>query len=158
MKLGKIIRLIATHTFAIGIGFMAGIYALPILIAPDSPTEQALAIVAQKAIYKGQFIRGLEDSDALHWGEGEVFVSEDEISLNGSLSPGPDFRLYLSPKFVETEAGFEALKSQMVEVGAIKTFNGFLISVPSGIDTSKYSAVIIWCERFGEFITAAEYS
>jgi hypothetical protein len=47
--------------------------------------------------------------------------------------------------------------NNMARVGDIKTFDNFVVSVPAGIDTSKYSAVIIWCERFSQFITAASY-
>jgi hypothetical protein len=29
--------------------------------------------------------------------------------------------------------------------------------VPADVDPSQYSSVIVWCESFGEFITAARY-
>ena len=45
----------------------------------------------------------------------------------------------------------------MVRVGDVKTFNNFLVPVPAGVDPSDYTTVIVWCERFGEFITAAQY-
>lgn len=45
----------------------------------------------------------------------------------------------------------------MVRVGDIKTFQNFMLPVPPGIDPGQYSAVIIWCETFGQFITAARY-
>ena len=157
MKFGKVIVLTATHVIAAGIGFAAGLYALPILVAPDAPSEQELAMVAERSMFSGEFSRELEDSDALHWGEGEVFIGEQEISHNGRLSPGPDYHLYLSPAFIETEAEFEARKSDMVQVGRINTFDGFVVPVPVGIDPSDYTTVIVWCERFGEFITAAQY-
>ena len=157
MKLGKLIGLTLTHVLAAGIGFAAGIYALPILIAPDSPSAEELAMVAERAMFSGEFRRELEDSDALHWGEGQVSIGQDEISHSGRLSPGPDYRLYLSPEFIETEAAFEALKPEMALVGPVRTFDGFLVPVPPGVDPSDYTAVIVWCERFGEFITAAKY-
>ena len=113
--------------------------------------------MAATSEFTATFRRDLEDSDALHWGEGEVYISADSIALEGRLAPGPDYRLYLSPQFVETEADFEALKSQMVEVGPVRTFDNFMVSVPGDIDTAAYSAVIVWCETFGEFITAASY-
>ncbi len=148
---------IGTHLVAGGIGFALGIYYLPILIAPDSPEIQEVQAVAAVSEYTATFRRNLEDSDALHWGEGEVYIGPDSIALEGRLSPGPDYRLYLSPQFVETEADFEALKSQMVEVAPVRTFENFMVSVPANIDPSAYKAVIIWCETFGEFITAASY-
>tara|TARA_R110002073_G_scaffold96317_2_gene222650 strand:+ start:2374 stop:2760 length:387 start_codon:yes stop_codon:yes gene_type:complete len=107
--------------------------------------------------FSGNFIRTLADSDSLHWGEGKVSVGSAVISLEGSLAPGPDYKLYLSPEFVETEADFEQLKSQMVRVGDVKTFDNFVVNVPQTVKVADYSAVIVWCETFGEFITAAKY-
>ena len=75
----------------------------------------------------------------------------------GKLAPGPDYKLYLSPEFVETEADFNRLKPEMALVGDIKTFNNFLVSVPPDINPSEYTSVIVWCESFGEFITSAQY-
>ena len=155
--LRKTIALTVSHSLAIAVGFAAGIYFLPILIAPDSPSGTAVQAVANQSNFTGEFRRNLEDSDALHWGEGTVFVSNDSIALDGKIAPGPDYRLYLSPEFVETEAAFERLKSTMKEVGDVKTFENFLVSVPSDIDINDYSSVIVWCESFGEFITAARY-
>jgi hypothetical protein len=33
----------------------------------------------------------------------------------------------------------------------------FVVAVPAGVELEKYSAVIVWCETFGQFITAAKY-
>ena len=153
----KWLILVTTHVVVAVIGFAIGIYTLPILTAPDAPTEAQVRAVAGGAEFTAEFRRDLEDSDALHWGEGDLFIGEESIALQGRLAPGPDYRLYLSPQFVETEADFEALKSSMVEVGPVRTFENFTVAVPESIDTSQYSAVIVWCESFGEFITAAQY-
>lgn len=75
----------------------------------------------------------------------------------GKLAPGPDYKLYLSPEFIETERDFNRLKSRMALVGDVKTFNNFLVPVPPGVDPSQYTTVIVWCETFGEFITSARY-
>jgi hypothetical protein len=146
-----------THGVALAVGFAAGIYALPILIAPEGPAPADVSAVAEVARYSAEFRRDLEDSDALHWGEGEVFIADDSISHRGRLSPGPDYKLYLSPEFVETELHFERLKPRMALVGDVRTFDGFLVAVPQDIDPSDFNTVIVWCETFGEFITAAEY-
>jgi hypothetical protein len=43
-------------------------------------------------------------------------------------------------------------------IGDIKTFDGFLVDVPpSGRHRSLYTTVLVWCETFGEFISAAKY-
>jgi len=157
MKIKTLLLLLVSHGGALAIGFAAGIYALPILTAPAAPSSAQVTAVASEAAYSAQFRRDLEDSDALHWGEGEVFIGSDSISFEGALAPGPDYKLYLSPDFVETEAEFIRLKSKMVAVGDIKTFNNFLIELPDDIDPADYSSVIVWCESFSQFITSASY-
>ncbi len=153
----RAILLIVSHLVVGLAGFAAGVYFLPILTAPPAPTDAEVAAVATQADYSGTFRRDLADSDRLHWGEGTVSVSRSAVSLDGAVSPGPDYKLYLSPVFVETEADFERLKDQMVRVGDVKTFENFLVGIPEGIDPSDYTSVIVWCESFGEFITAARY-
>jgi hypothetical protein len=153
----KKLVLLGTHLLALAAGFSLGIYALPILIAPAPPAAADLAAQAGTASYKGTFRRDLKDSDALHWGEGVVTVAADRIGLTGRLAPGPDYKLYLSPEFVETEADFMRLKTSMVRVADVKTFENFLVGVPPGVDVSRYRAVVIWCETFSQFITAATY-
>ena len=153
----KAIILIFSHLIAIVFGFAAGIYLLPILTAPPPPSAAALSGAAQDALYSGEFRRDLQDSDALHWGEGTVRVGREAISLEGAVSPGPAYRLYLSPEFVETEDAFLARKSDMALVGDVKTFENFIVPVPSSVNPDAYSTVIVWCEAFDEFITAARY-
>jgi hypothetical protein len=153
----RIIILIITHLAFAAAGFALGIYALPVLMSPDAPSHSEVASLQSRSLYNGTFRRDLADSDFLHWGEGEVSIGDAAVSLAGSIAPGPDYRLYLSPVFVETEEDFMALKSKMVQVGPVKTFENFIVSIPNGINSSDYNSVIIWCEAFGEFITAAQY-
>ena len=157
MRPRTVVLLLASHALVALAGFAAGIYVLPILTAPAAPSAVELAAATTKASFTGQFRRDLKDSDALHWGEGTVSVGSEFISLRGKLAPGPDYKLYLSPEFVETEADFVRLKSRMVRVGDVKTFENFLIPVPTGIDPSQFSTVIVWCESFSQFITSAKY-
>lgn len=157
MRIRTVILLIATH-FAVGVlGFGAGIYALPILTAPPAPSETEIKAMSSQAKYTAQFQRGLKDSDAFHWGEGTVSVGTKSITLMGKLAPGPDYKLYLSPEFIETEADFIRLKTTMARVGDVKTFENFVVDVPSDIDPSNFNSVIVWCESFGQFITSAKY-
>ncbi|MBM3116486.1 DM13 domain-containing protein [Jeongeupia naejangsanensis] len=149
--------LLGSHLFALWAGFGLGVYLLPILTAPDAPSDAAVVAQAGKAHYVGQFRRELRDSDALHWGEGKVSLGAGHVSFEGRLAPGPDYRLYLSPAFVETEADFMRLKDRMVRIGEVKTFENFLVPLPASVDPVQYNTVIIWCEAFGQFITAAQY-
>lgn len=157
MKPRTLIVLLLSHGLVAAIAFAAGIYALPILIAPAAPSVADVSAASQSASYKAEFRRDLKDSDALHWGEGTVSVAAGSISLMGKLAPGPDYKLYLSPEFVETEVDFNRLKSKMVRVGDVKTFNNFVVAVPPGVDPSQYTSVVVWCESFAQFITSAKY-
>lgn len=149
--------LLVSHLAMLGVGFGLGVYLLPILTAPPAPEAAMLQQKAQSARYSAEFTRDLEGSDFLHWGEGTVSLSPTEIVHQGRLAPGPDYRLYLVPDFVETEAQFAAIKADAVEIGQIKSFDGFLIALPDGVDLDAYTTVLVWCEAFGEFITAAAY-
>ena len=157
MNTSKFLMLMASHIAVAAVGFVGGIYALPILIAPASPTLEDIQAVSNQSKFTGQFKKDLKDSDSLHWGEGIVAITPDKIAFVGRLAPGPDYKLYLSPEFVETEADFNRLKKHMVRVGDVKTFENFVVPVPAGMKPEKYAAVIVWCETFGQFITAAKY-
>lgn len=149
--------LLVTHLAACAIGFAGGLYVLPILIAPPAPGDGEVMAVASESRYTGQFRRDLEGSDRLHWGEGTVTIGRDAIALQGTLAPGPDYKLYLSPEFVETEAEFLRLKDRMVRVGDVRTFDNFVVALPQAIDPTAYNTVVVWCETFEQFITAARY-
>ncbi len=153
----RLVLLIVSHGAAAAVGFAAGIYILPILIAPPAPADSEVKAVAASAQFTGQFRRDLKDSDALHWGEGTVAVSRSAVSLQGSLAPGPDYKLYLSPAFVETKADFVRLKEKMVRIGDVRTFENFVVPLPASIDPAAFNTVIVWCESFSQFITAAKY-
>jgi hypothetical protein len=153
----KSILFTLSHSLFAFAGFAAGIYILPILTAPGAPSANEMATASAQAEFTGQFRRSLEGSDFLHWGEGTVSVGRNYISLQGKLSPGPDYKLYLSPEFIETETDFIRLKADMIQVGDVKTFDNFVIPLPQSIDPGKFNTVIVWCEAFGQFITAASY-
>lgn len=149
--------LAGTHLLALAVGFGAGVYFLPILIAPEAPSAAETAVAAADAEWKGEFRRDLKGSDFAHWGEGTVAVGRKSISFAGKLAPGPDYKLYLSPEYVETKEEVLRLKSRMARVGDVKTFENFILPVPAGVDPAKYSTVLVWCETFSMFISAAKY-
>lgn len=153
----KLILLAVSHSLFAIAGFAAGVYTLPILTAPGAPSAAEVAAATGKAEFKGRFRRDLEGSDFLHWGEGTVSVGLKYITLQGKIAPGPDYKLYLSPEFVETEADFARVKPDMALVGDVKTFENFIVPLPDSIDPETFNTVIVWCESFGEFITAASY-
>lgn len=151
------ILLLMTHGIVFAAGFALGVYLLPILTAPPSLDRAMLAETAKSAQFQATFSRDLEGSDFLHWGEGRVSVTPQKIVHQGKLAPGPDYKLYLVPEFVEDEASFLKIKDESVRVGDVKTFDGFLVDVPADTDINAYTTVLVWCEAFSEFITAAKY-
>ena len=147
---------LVSHAAVLAIGFALGVYFLPILTAPAGPERAALVAAAADARFTGTFKRDLPGSDFLHWGEGTVSLST-RIVHDGRLSPGPDYKLYLVDQFVNGEFAFLKVKDQARLIGDVKSFNGFVLDVPAGVDVAAYTTVVVWCEAFSEFITAAKY-
>jgi len=155
--LKRLLLLAATHLAAAGAGFAAGIYLLPLLIAPPPPTAADVKAAAAEAKYSAQFRRDLKGSDFLHWGEGTVSISPRAIALMGRVAPGPDYKLYLAPEFIDTKDGFLKIKGRSVRLGDVKTFDSFLVQVPASVDVARYDTVVVWCETFSMFISAGRY-
>lgn len=151
------ILLLGTHAAALAVGFALGIYVLPILTAPPGPDKAALQAASSGALFTARFERNLRGSDLFHWGEGDVRVMRDTIVHEGRLAPGPDYKLYLAPDFVDAKESFLKIKARSRLVGDVKTFSGVIVDVPPGIEVERYTTVVIWCEAFSQFITAAKY-
>ncbi len=77
----KLLLLAASHLAVLLVGFVLGIYLLPILTAPTAPTAAQVQAVTGAASFKGSFRRDLAGSDPLHWGEGEVAVGKQSLNL-----------------------------------------------------------------------------
>ena len=129
---------------------------LPILTEEKGLVTVALAQLEASAERSGTFTRDLPGSHAFHWCEGTDRASDTRIWLEGKISPGPDYRLCLTPSLATDEASFLKIKDQSVQVGEVKAFSNFSLDVPPGITVGDYLAVLIWCEALGDFITAAE--
>ncbi|MGL3827876.1 electron transfer DM13 [Candidatus Pelagibacter ubique HIMB4] len=149
--------LLFSHLFVLIVGFGLGVYFLPILTAPKSLDTLKINEYEQKALYQTEFVKDLKGSDLFHWGEAKVTISKDKITVNGSIAPGPDYKLYLTNEFVEHEDEFLAIKDQAKYVAEVKSFNNFAIDVSNDIQVNKYNTIVIWCESFNEFITSAKY-
>ena len=107
---------------------------------------------------RGAFDRNSPGSDATHWGEGEVRVSQGALVFedNVRLSPGPDYRIYLTKRFAQTREEFLEIKPEAVEIASLEVFSGPLsFSIPPEIDTDVYDNVVVWCEAFAMYIASA---
>ncbi len=146
-----------THGAALLLGIALGIFLLPILIQEQPPSASELSGVQTNASYVAEFDRNRSGSDLLHWGEGMLYFAPDTVAFAGDLAPGPDYRLYLSPVYVENEEQFLANKNKMVEIGNINSFKGFMLPLPEHLDISRYTTAIVWCESFNQFISSGRY-
>ena len=104
-----------------------------------------------------EFRKDLKGSDFLHWGEGMVAISPKSVSFTGKLAPGPDYKLYFSPEYVETKEEFLRIKAKARRAGDIRTFENFIVPLPAAFDPAQYNTVVVWCETFSMFISAAKY-
>ena len=139
------------------IGFGLGVYFLPIIIAEKSQSIQEIEKIKKQATYETEFKRGQRGNDFFHWGESKVYISNQYISFKGQISPGPDYKIYLLKNFVEHEDEFIPIKSEAILVSDLKLFENFVIKIPQNVNVSNYNTILIWCEKFREFITSAKY-
>ena len=128
---------------------------MPILTAGPGLDQVAVQALATSAEWRGRFVRDLPGSDALHWGDGTIMMNANKIWLDGTISPGPDYYLYLAPAFVDDGVGFLAIRAEPRQIGAVKAFENFALDLQPAIDLCEYDVVVIWCEASKQFITAA---
>lgn len=153
----RTLALFISHGAIFALGFALGIYVLPILTAPDAPSAEQVRSMSGAVRYKANFKKDIQGSDLFHWAEGQISISPTAVTFMGEIAPGPDYKLYLLKDLVETREAFLNVKSQSVQIGDVKTFDNFIVSIPADIDINQYNAVLIWCESFEQFISAARY-
>ena len=127
---------------------------MPILTAGPGLDQAAVQALATGAEPRGGFVRDLPGSDALHWGDGTIMMNANKIWLDGTISPGPDYQLYLAAAFIDDGVGFLAIKAESCQIGVVKAFENFALDLPPAIDLGGYDAVVVWCEASKQFITA----
>jgi len=157
MKRAMKVILFASHLALAGIGFAAGIYILPVLTAEKGSTIDELKSVKDNFRYQGEFNKNQKGSNAVHWAEGNLFVNDREIAFEGTVAPGPDYKIYLTKKKADSKDEFIKIKEDSLYIGDLKSFGNFIKTLPNGVNIDEYSAVQIWCESFGQFISSASF-
>ena len=84
-----------------------------------------------------------------------VLVNADRILLDSNVAKEADYRLYLTPKYVETGSWFQMIKIQSQRIGTIRVGESFSLNLPEEVDTKSYQAVLMQFEAIGQFIVAA---
>ncbi|BEM25136.1 hypothetical protein SME04J_35020 [Serratia marcescens] len=157
MKTKLKVFLLMSHLTFLGAGTGLGIYLLPILTAQENASLNEINDVKKLAKYKGEFNRNQKGSDVFHWAEGELYVTDSEIAFKGQVSPGPDYKIYLTKAQAVDKNSFLEMKKEAVLIGELKNFGNFRKSIPDSVNVNEFTTVQIWCERFSKFIGSAVY-
>ena len=119
------------------IGFGLGVYFLPILMAEKGLDSALVGALSDSALRCGTFVWDLPGSGWLHWGDEVVMINADHDWLDDKVAPGPDYCLYLTPKYVESGIGFQTIKGQPLQIGRIKAVENFSLDLPDGVDATN---------------------
>ena len=95
MKIHQILKATISHSLVMVIGFVLGVYTLPILIAPPAASDNHVQLIAQSNSYQGQFERERQDSDWLHWATGRLTLGEKNHHLSRGNGTRPRLPLVL---------------------------------------------------------------
>lgn len=141
------------------VGFALGVYTLPILVEMLGERQQSETVqVFAETDPTGEFDRDSPGSDPLHWGEGRIRLSSGNLVFEDDvrLAPGPDYRIYMTTKFVDNRDDFKRIKSNAVEISKLKNFSGpQSFELPPDLNTDIYDNVVVWCEAFSMYIASA---
>lgn len=135
--------------------------AAPVVASQSAPVaaSQPAAAAAQRAdLAAGSFV------SRDHGTSGVVRVLEvggqgaRVVRLEGlATDNGPDLYLYLSANPADGEE--QSFDDDFVSLGRLKGNQGDQnYEVPAGVDLSRFSSIVIWCDRFNSAFGAAELS
>jgi len=79
----KKIKLLLSAIIVFLLGFVSGVYTLPILMAPPSPSMLEFATATLNTKYQATIPDSLSGSDVLHCGEGTFSLSEKNVVFQG---------------------------------------------------------------------------
>ena len=85
-----------------------------------------------------------------------IMVNVDRILLDSNVVKEIDNNLYLTPKYFETESGFQMIKVKSLRIGSIRAGESFSLNLSEEVGVKNYQMILIQFEAFGQFITAAE--
>ena len=71
----RFLGLLITHSVALALGVMLGIYLLPILTAPEGPSISEVASSSEQALYKTRFHKQVAGSGPIFIGAKAMYLS-----------------------------------------------------------------------------------
>jgi hypothetical protein len=138
-------------------GIALGFFLFPYVFPPPPAAESLLPSDRNTIVANGTFLHA-NPADPIHWGRGKVSVYESAVFLEPDfeVGPGPKYHVYLVPE-PNVRRSEQVGKSMFVDLGRLRSFKGSQrYPIPAGLDLTKYSSVVIWCEQFSVLISPAD--
>ncbi len=153
-------RLLIVAVLAGLIGFIAGnafwYLASPLWI-DVAVSESVTAAETERLLARGNFA----DADALHKGSGIAAIYEGTVGqrllrlTDFEVTNGPDLKVWLVTATAPKSSAY-VKNSEWVSLGRLKGNIGEQnYDIPADVEVSRFGAVVIWCERFSIFFSAA---
>lgn len=82
------------------------------MITKTGFASASIGAFSSSASYRVKFVGDLPGSDELRLGDEAIKVNAERVCRNIKVVPGSDYRLYLTPKYVENRPGFSTIEEQ----------------------------------------------
>ncbi len=157
----KIALVLVSLIIGFVIGVLVTIFVYPYVFPPAVVNEQVANVSAKKVVASAAFY-DQSKHNPIHWGRGNVSIYKGSegfevfINKNFEVGAGPAFHVYVSESSnIKSNAEFKS--SISYDLGSLKSFKGSQVyKIPNTIDYSKIKSVVIWCKKFGQYITSAD--
>lgn len=131
--------------------------------------DDVKARFADGAVLEGTVIKtsnlrdDLPGTDAVHYGTGTVTLEEKEgayfvqFADDTKIPFAPDLNIYISKKGdIVDEQGYVDLEP--IHLGEMTKPNGAsFYKLPDNVKPDEVHSVLVWCRRFGEFMSSASF-
>lgn len=133
-------------------------------LTTDTPSNKEITNL--KIIKSGEFNPNAIDSDSLHRAWGNISIIEFDgknqlvFSENFKVTNAPDLMIYLvKSKGIETKEEFNQVKEESINLGQMTQFSGYqTYELDSDLDLNTIKGVVIWCEKFGVYMSTADFN
>lgn len=141
-------KIITTSLAFATISFIAVLITSPVSAQNPITNTQISSEMNDNKLKTGKFVKkrySINGNWSVKKHEGQTLITFDE---SFKTKGGPDLKLYLSPKSVETLAS-DTAETGSIKIGVLKSNRGSqTYTLPLDIDLTQYKSLIIHCEAF----------
>lgn len=136
-----------------------------LVVEADEPMPETVDVAAEAEAEAGAVVTLIEGSfiDRSHPGSGLAKVLNDGTEQRFlrfeefETDNGPDLFVYLTRADAAADAAAFGVDGEFVNLGRLKGNVGEQnYEIPSDVDLSEFSTVVVWCRRFSVAFTAAD--